>query len=300
MRAALLPPVHTVQCDQSSHDKDDIMPTHIKRLTAAGLQPVPYEADSLAEAATHEPDDGIYTVSSTRNTTDTLKLDAHFDRMEDSARRQQMPLQLDRERIRAALRTMIDEAQFGDVRFRITVARDAPDEFLLSIEPFPGVPAEIIEHGVRCITAPNSARQSAAAKTTHWMHARTALQAAQPEGIYDTFLLDADGYLLEGLGSNFYAILGGTLYSADENVLKGISQQIVFEVAPGVLPLRKEAVHVRQIPDFQEAFLTSSSRGIVPVVEIDGLPIGTGQPGPLTKRLREVYEAWVDEHLQPL
>jgi branched-chain amino acid aminotransferase len=229
-----------------------------------------------------------------------LKLGAHLDRLEDSAARANIPLALDRPKLRAALRQMIEAAGWGDVRFRITVGRDDPNTLILSIEPFHPLPAHLLTAGARAITAPNSARHNPEAKTTDWALQRRALQDAMPAGIYDTFLLDADGYLLEGLASNFYAILDDTLYTAGAGVLKGISQQIVLEVAPQVLPVKLEAVHVSQIPRMQEAFLSSSSRGIVPVVEIDGVAIGDGRVGEKTKALRHAYQAWVAAHLEEL
>jgi len=276
------------------------MPALIRLLTQDGLKPADYTADSLAEAAQYEPDDGVYTVTNTYNTFQTLKLNAHLDRLEDSARRADVALQLDRARLRAALRQMIAEAGYGDVRFRITVPRATPDQFILTIEPFTPPSEQLIQQGVRCITAPNRARQNAAAKTTGWMHARQALSEAMPPGIYDTFLLDAGGYILEGLGSNFYAIWQNTLHTAGEGVLRGIAQQVVFEIAPDILPLKKAALHVDQLAEFQEAFLTSSSRGIIPVVEVDGIPIADGKPGTYTLRLREAYTEWVSANLRDL
>lgn len=276
------------------------MPALIKILTPAGLQPAPYSASSLAEAAEYEPEEGVYTVANTFNTFQTLKLNAHLDRLEDSARRADVPLRLDRAALRTALRTMIAESGFGDVRFRITVPKAEPQNFILSIEPFTPLSPAIIEKGVRCITAANSARHNPAAKTTDWMHLRKALQDAMPAGIYDTFLLNEQGLILEGLSANFYAILAGELRTAGEGVLAGIAQQIVLETAPPIIPVRQEAVHVSQIADFSEAFLTSSSRGIVPVVEIDGIPIGAGVPGEKTLALRAAYQVWVNQHLEDL
>ncbi len=276
------------------------MPALVKILTPDGLQEADYTAESLTDAGRHEPDDGIYTVASTTDTYYTLKLDAHFDRMEDSARRQGIPLNLDRGRVRAALVQMIEEANFGSVRFRVTVGRAQPENYIITIEPFAGVPQDIVQHGVRCITAANSARQSAEAKTTGWMHNRKQLAQAMPPGIYDTFLLNAAGYILEGLGANFYAILNGELRTAGEGVLAGISRQIVLEVAPAILPVRMDAVHVDDLPHLREAFLTSSSRGIIPVIEIDGIAIGSGKPGEKTRALQAAYNQWAFEHREHL
>ena len=67
-------------------------PCTIKLLSADGIQAAAYRAESLAEAAQYEPEDGVYTVSRTYNTLQVLMLDAHLDRLEDSARQQGLAL----------------------------------------------------------------------------------------------------------------------------------------------------------------------------------------------------------------
>lgn len=272
-------------------------PCIIQRLTPGGLQPVTYTADSLAAAVQFEPE-GIYTVTNTYNTFQVLKFDAHLDRMEDSAQREGLPLQLNRPRLRAALRQMIAESGYGDVRFRVTVPRDQPDEFILSIEPFTPPAPTLIQTGVRCLTAPGMARRNPAAKTNDWAQNRS--HHPLPDDIYEGLLVSEAGEILEGFGSNFYAVFNGELRTAGADVLPGIARQIVFEVAPAVLPLRSEAVHLDDLPNLSEAFMTSSSRGIIPIVEIDGIQIATGQPGAKTLVLHARYNTWVADHLEDL
>lgn len=277
------------------------MPAYIRLLTPDGsLHPVDYTAENLAEAAKYEPTNGVYTITNTYNTTQVLKMDDHLNRLEDSARRADIPLTIDRPTLRNALRTCILDYGVGDVRWRVTVGKDQPQNLLITLEKFTPTPAHLYENGVRVITAPNSARHNAAAKTTGWMTQREGLSKAMPAGIYDTILQDADGNLLEGLAANFYAIKNGQLWTADENVLPGISRLIVFEVAPSVLPLVRQPVNIADIPTLSEAFITSASRGIVPVVEIDGHTLGDGKPAPLTRNLREAYLAWVQTHLEEI
>jgi branched-chain amino acid aminotransferase len=273
-------------------------PCKIALLDSSGLHPADYQAESLADAARFEPHDGVYTVTNTYPRMQVLKLDAHLDRLEDSARRAAIPLRLDRPRLRAALRQMIEQSAFGEVRFRITVPRESPERLILSIEPFHRHPPEIYSTGVRCITLPDSARQNAAVKSTGWMHDREQFQL--PAGIYTGLLLDHEGHILEGTSSNFYAVLEGQLWTAGTGALPGIAQQIVLEVVPPILPIRRDAPRQQDIPRMAEAFITSSSRGIVPVIEIDGIIIGGGQPGPKTRALQDAYAAWVSAHLEAL
>ena len=276
------------------------MPAIVKHLTPAGLFDVGYAASSLRDAAQYEPRAGVYTVSKTYNRTQTLLLDAHLDRLHDSATRKGIKLRCERNRLKAALRGMILESGFGDARFRISAAANAPDEQLLSIEPYRPPPPEIIAKGARCITSTAAARRDPASKSSEWMFQRQRLEAEKPADIYEILLTDARGFILEGLSSNAYIVMQGELRTAGRGVLPGISRQIVFATCERVLPLRLEPPHIGDIARFQEAFLTSSSRGIIPVVEIDGSAIGDGGVGKRTWALRAAYEAWVADHLEEL
>lgn len=271
--------------------------SYIKILGPQGLEDVLYQANSLQEAAIHEPD-GIYTTTNTTHTFYTLKLDAHLDRMEDSARRENIPLKLDRPRLKATLRQMITDYNQGSVRFRITVPHNQPDHLIITLEPFQPPAASIIREGVRCMTAPGLQRHNPSAKTTDWVHNRQQFQI--PEGIYEVLLVNDQQEILEGFSSNFYAVLGNELRTAGEFVLPGIAQQIVFTVAPDIIPIRHQAIRTTDLMQISEAFITSSSRGIIPVIEIDGTRIGNGQPRHYTHALQKAYQQWVEAHLELL
>jgi branched-chain amino acid aminotransferase len=146
----------------------------------------------------------------------------------------------------------------------------------------------------------SAVRHNPASKSSEWMHRRQALEAAMPEGIYETFLLDSQGNLLEGASSNVYAVLDGELYTVASGVLAGVSRMIVFEVCEGIVPLRLEAANMSDVDRFREVFLSSSSRGIIPVVELDCYAIGDGRVGKITLALRDAYQHWVAEHLEEL
>ena len=275
------------------------MPALIRILTPDGLEPAPYSAESLLDAARHEPD-GVYTITNTFERTKVLKPDAHWNRLEDSARREGIPLRLDRPRLQAALRQLIEEADYGDVRFRVTVPHATPDHLILSCEPFKPLAPAVYEMGVYVVLVQDLARENPEAKTTEWQVDRQVIEAALPKDVFTGILVSGDGELLEGLSSNFYAILDGELWTAGGGVLPGIAQLIVLEVAPDVLPVRRDAPSVADVPRFAEAFLTSASRGIVPIVRIDDTVPGDGAPGPLTRELRARYLAWAAAHVEEL
>lgn len=268
-----------------------------KRLTPGGLQDVACKAESLQQAADSEPG-GVYTVSNTQRSRRVLHLDAHLNRLEDSARREGFPLKLERGRLRMALRSMLEEAGYEEMRFRLNVPRFAPDEMLITIEPWRALPLSLYREGVRCVTVAGLTRHNPRAKDSAWLQQRGHFRL--PPDLYEALLLAADGTLLEGLGSNFHAVLAGELRTAGSGVLAGITRNIVLQIAPDILPVRLSGVKLDDLPALEEAFLSSSSRGLLPVVRIDTQFIGSGRPGPLTHALGEAFERYVERHLEAL
>ncbi|HLY27241.1 MAG TPA: aminotransferase class IV [Aggregatilineales bacterium] len=274
-------------------------PIPVGIVTSKGLQAAPYTAQSLAEAATKEPP-GVYTLARTYNRTGALLLDEHLDRLERSAQLTGIPLHLDRSSLRAALRTLIEQSGYAESRFRITIPHDDPQQPILSLEPYKPVPPEVIAHGARVVTL-HLERHNPVAKSTEWADKRRAAVEAFPPGTYEGILVSAEGQLLEGTSSNFYAILHGILRTAtDQSVLGGIARRIVLTVAPSILPVQTQAIQQDAIGKLDETFLTSSGRGVVPIVEIDGVKIASGEPGTLTRRLRDAYDQWAAAHVEPI
>ena len=268
-----------------------------KRLTPDGLIALPCDADTLQQAAQSEPD-GVYTVSNTQQGHRVLLLDAHLDRLEESAAREGFALQLPRAHLRQALRSMIAEAGFGEVRFRLSVPRATPQELIITLEPWPPPPERLRRKGVRCVIAPELARHNPAAKGSAWLQQRRRFSL--PPGCYEGLLTDPAGHILEGFSSNFYAVQEGELRTAAAGVLAGITRSIVLQLAPDILPLRLSPIQLDDLPQFEEAFLSSSSRGLLPIVQIDGQIIGDGQPGHFTQAISQAFQRYVDAQLQEL
>jgi branched-chain amino acid aminotransferase len=267
-------------------------------LTPGGISPTPYTAESLADAALKEPL-GVYTTARTYRRDHTLLLDDHLDRLEQSAALVGLPVTLDRLALRGALRTLVESVDYADSRFRITIPQAASDTLILSIEPYTPVPPDVLAHGSVCATLPME-RHNPTAKTTAWMIERKPAMDSLPPGTYEGLLVSPDGVLTEGASSNFYAVMHDTLRTADEGVLHGIAQRIVLSVVTDVLPVELAPITISDLPFIDEAFITSSGRGVVPVIMIDKQVISTGQPGPHTLEIQARYNAWADAHLEPL
>src|SRR5262249_40292023 len=128
------------------------------------------------------------------------------------------------------------------------------------------------------------------AKDTRFVPQAERAYRALPAGVHEGLLVGEEGALLEGLSSNFFAWHEGELRTEEERALDGVTRSIVLEVAMSSVPVRREAVRLADLPRVAESFLTSASRGILPVVAVGGRSIGSGRPGPLTMRLTKLFD----------
>jgi branched-chain amino acid aminotransferase len=271
----------------------------VKLLQSDGtLVSAPITANSLREVGSKEPE-GVYTVARTFNRTRTVLLEAHLERLEESARLENIPVTLNRAQLRTGLAQMIEESGYAESRFRITIPKEQPDQIWLATEPLQRVPAQLKRRGVMVATC-EILRPNPKAKSNVWVGMRDDAIRCMSEHAYEGIILSAEGYLMEGFGSNIYVIHEQVLHTADHGILHGIARRIVLQIAPDFLPVRLKPIHKDQLSDISEAFLTSSSRGIVPVVQIDQIKLGTGGPGEMTRRLSQAYDRWVEEHIQPI
>src|SRR4029453_18838156 len=90
---------------------------------------------------------------------------------------------------------------------------------------------------------------------------------------------------------NFFPVSGGELRTEEERVLAGVTRSLVLEVAERLLPVRRAAVSKGELSLVDEAFITSVSREVLPVVRVDGRPLGDGGVGPKTRLILEAFAA---------
>lgn len=127
-------------------------------------------------------------------------------------------------------------------------------------------------------------------KNFHWLDFVRSIFESQERGADLAFLCGEDGRITEGAGFNVFMVKGGELITPPDGVLEGITRESVLDIC------RDEGVRARTavfdteaLRAADEIFATTTSGGIVPVVRLDGRPIGDGRPGPLTMRLHEIY-----------
>lgn len=265
------------------------------------LERLKIEADTLDEA-TLKTQHGVYTVLRIYPGRCVLRLDHHLQRMRRSAELLAQPYRVEDFWLRQMLLRAVVEAEQAGIqspRVRLTIPFDAPDTALLAVEPYNPPAPDVYEQGVRVALA-NAHRDTPRAKNSMFVERRQQIVAQIRNGFYEVLLCHDDGTILEGVTSNFYAVLGGELRTAEEGMLPGIARSILMEAAPAVIPVSLTPVRVEDITRLSEAMMTSASRGLVPVVRIGEQMVGDGLPGRVFRALRARYDAIVERELEPL
>ena len=133
-------------------------------------------------------------------------------------------------------------------------------------------------------------------KNFHWGDMVRGLFEAYERGGQTIVLADADGHVMEGPGFNVFAYDGKTLRTPAVGMLEGITRRTVLELADEMgIPTAVEQFGTDVLRDAEEIFITSTAGGVMPATTLDGEPVGTGKPGPVTLRLRQAYWEAHDE-----
>ena len=258
---------------------------------------------SMAEASA-ALEQGAYTTFRTYDRNRVLRLGQHLRRLEESLSLMQGGLparRIDDARARAAIAAALTQTGYVESRFRLTYAAAG---LFISIESFSPYAAALYEAGVRCVTV-SLHRDNPHAKSTTFISSAAQAYKQLPIGVHEGLMVAQDGAILEGLSSNFFAVTtlpvssedadGGVpvLRTEEARVLLGVTRSLVLEVAAGVLPVTPVAVRAADLPRVTECFITSVSREILPVVQIDERVISDGVPGPITRELMRRFAALV-------
>lgn len=204
--------------------------------------------------------------------------------------------------------------QDADASLRLTVTRgpdvmgsllppDSPPSptLLLVSKPLDAGIAERQQVGIGAVTVRwGSPFNPLRIKSLDYLYNMLAMAHAKHKGAVEALFVGADGCVIEGTTSNLFSISQGMLATPPESsgLLPGITREVVIELA------RREGLIVHETPvpldgilSADETFLTGSLKEITPLIAIDGCTIGTGSPGPVTRRLQQCYRTAVQEEL---
>lgn len=246
--------------------------------------------------------DGVFETMKAHNGK-VFRLEQHLTRIEGALRVLEIPVPADvREWVDAAIRA----AHAPEASIRLTVTRGVgPGGVTIPADPVPTVvvtvalpPAfgsAIYETGLTARVASgrrNEHSMTAGLKTLSYTDSVAAMLEARRAGADEALFLDTDGHCSEASASNFFAVIDGQLTTPPVAcaALPGITRAAVIELAAGMgLAVDDRPLDPARLKFATEAFLTSSLRGIAPLVRLDGIAIGTGKPGTVTRQVMTAY-----------
>ena len=205
----------------------------------------------------------------------------------------------------------VDAAGLNEASVRLTVtrgvggaglviARETTPTVIVTVSPMPVFPASVYEQGLSAYVPAgrrNARSATAGVKTLSYTDAVVGLLEAQEHGADEALFLDGDEHCSEASASNLFMVIDGTLVTPPVScgALPGITRATVLQLATelGVNAVERVCT-LDDLLRSEEAFLTSSLRGIAPLVRVNGHEIGTGRPGALTRRLSAAHETLVE------
>ena len=232
----------------------------------------------------------------------------HWRRLEKDAAITRIPLPYTGPRVRVHLQEVIRANKVTDGCARIYLVYNQVG-FWRSEEQFPQVdliiytaPLPEYREPVR-LTLREHGRHAASplagVKTTSWLSNVWAVAEAQKEGFDEVVLLNERGEVAECTAANIFAVRGEKIYTPPLNsgCLEGVTRGILFEIAPEAgLNVVEQALKPEDLYSADEVFMSSTNRNIIGVGEIAGHKIAAA-PGPITKRVDEMFDIHVTEYV---
>ena len=246
--------------------------------------------------------DGVYEVTSVLGGK-LIDFEGHAKRLERSLSELDMPapctmdelLEIHRELVRA---NGIDE---GLVYLQVTRGAadrdfaypvDAAPSLVLFTQSKPGLAANpVADKGISVISIEDQRWGRRDIKTVQLLYPSMGKMMAKAAGADDAWMVE-DGAVTEGTSNNAYIVKGNTIVTRHlgNEILHGITRAAVLRMAQEAqMQVEERSFTLEEASAADEAFVTSASTFVMPVVSLDGAQIGTGKPGPVAARLREIY-----------
>jgi branched-chain amino acid aminotransferase len=239
-----------------------------------------------------------------------FRLKEHMERLYDSAKSIALEIAMGRDELTRAVEetVRINEKRDGYIRLLVTRGtgslgldpRKCDSQIVIIVDDISLYPQELYDTGLEIITAATMRSHPAAlnprVKSLNYLNNILAKIEAIRGGCLEALMLNHKGEVAECTGDNVFVLRHGVLRTPpiDAGILEGVTRNAVIELARKAGMTVKEMVLTRHdVFTAEELFLTGTAAEIIAVVKCDGRVIGNGKPGPVTKRLREMFKELV-------
>ncbi|WP_118137790.1 D-amino-acid transaminase [Oceanicella sp. SM1341] len=233
-----------------------------------------------------------------------VEYEGHAARLQRSLAELGIPCPLTPEELLAVHREIVARNDLDEGLIYLQLSRGPADrDFVFPANPEPTLSLftqakRVLENpqagrGISVISLPDLRWARRDIKTVQLLYPSMAKMQAKAAGADDAWLTQ-DGTVTEASSATAHIVVGGTLITRplSNDILHGITRASTLDLARGAgIPVVERAFTLREAQIADEAFITSATNFVLPVVSIDGAPVGDGKPGPVTRRLREIYIA---------
>ncbi|WP_425041258.1 D-amino-acid transaminase [Primorskyibacter sp. S187A] len=249
--------------------------------------------------------DGVYEVTSVLGGK-LIDFDGHAVRLERSLKELDMASPVSKEELLAIHRQLVSENDVEEGLVYLQITRGAPSDrdfafpnpdetpstIVLFTQNKPGLAkSPAAQKGMKVITIDDERWGRRDIKTVQLLYPSMGKMMAKAAGVDDAWMVQ-DGFITEGTSNNAYIVKGNTIITRalSNDILHGITRAAVLRfAAEAQMQVEERNFTVEEAKEADEAFITSASTFVMPVVEIDGATLGTGAPGSVAPRLREIY-----------
>ena len=227
-------------------------------------------------------------------------LDSHIRRLQNSARLIDLTCAWSHQELAEIVAEVLRRNDYPESNVRLLITGgDSGDSItpgekprlLVMVTPVKQFPADWYEEGVKVITT-DITRYIPGAKSIDYIRAILALNNATRAGAVESIYVDDSGVVLEGTTSNIFAVIDGCLYTPPEDILPGVTRDVVLDVIAPVLSPELRTINRDELYKADEVFLTSSNKEVLPVRQVDDQMIGNGKVGEVTKKAMSVFREY--------
>ncbi len=246
--------------------------------------------------------DGVYEVTSVLGGK-LLDFDGHAVRLQRSLNELEIKNPISKEDLLEVHRVLVAKNDISDGLVYLQITRGAADRdfaypkdaeptIVLFTQAKPGLAnSPLADTGIKVISIEDQRWGRRDIKTVQLLFPSMGKMMAKAAGADDAWMVE-DGFITEGTSNNAYIVKNGKIITRHlgNEILHGITRAAVLRFAASAqMEVEERAFTLDEVKDADEAFITSASMFVMPVVEMDGDPIGTGKPGSVAVRLREIY-----------